>query len=170
MYFHHTHTPTPTHPLNLNVILLQVTCHKTGHISPSDPCIWPDLWRKMETFVSKIRPLIPNLQDGLRNVFVTFPSIDAGTPSPITSSIISEALQRVWGNKITATRLNDWLDFYAVSAIFQPCNGVNYLLNVISSEIVKFPWRPSRAYSSSKSSETVICVPKGLLSLTRGTI
>ena len=36
--------------------------------------------------------------------------------------------------------------------------------------VLKFPWRPSRVYSSSKSSETIFCVPKGLLSLTRGQI
>ena len=39
----------------------------------------------------------------------------------------------------------DWIEFYAVSAITQPCY-------------------------SSKSSETAFCVPRGLLSLTRGTI
>ena len=42
--------------------------------------------------------------------------------------------------------------------IFQSCNGGDFLLNVISFEILKFSWRPSRAYSSSKSSETVFCV------------
>ena len=46
----------------------------------------------------------------------------------------------------------------------------NILSSVISFEIFKFPWRPLRAYSSSKSSETVFCVPRGLLSLKRGTI
>ena len=100
---------------------------RQGIFPPATLVFDPDLWREKETFVSKIRPLIPNLQDGLRNVFVTFPSIDAGTPSPITSSSINEALQRVWGDKITATRLYDWLEFYAVSAIFQPCNGGNYV-------------------------------------------
>ena len=96
----HTHTPTPTHPLNLNVILLQVTCHKTGHISPSDPCIWP-------RFVEGKRNVCfenpsSNPQPAGRTeerICYTFPSIDAGTPSPITSSIISEALQRVWGGQ-----------------------------------------------------------------------
>ena len=63
------------------------------------------MWREIERFVTKIRPLIPNLQDGLRNVFVTFPSTDNGTPSPIISSGINKALQRVWGEKLTATRL-----------------------------------------------------------------
>ena len=31
----------------------------------------------------------------------------------------------------------DWIEFYAVSAIFQPCNGGDYYLNVISFEILK---------------------------------
>ena len=43
---------------------------------------------------------------------------------------------------------------------------------VISLEILKFPWWPSRAYSSSKSSETALCVPRRLfhVSLTWGNI
>ena len=32
---------------------------------------------------------------------------------------------------------------------------------MIGYEILKFPWRPSRAYSSTKSRETVFCVPRG---------
>ena len=45
--------------------------------------------------------------------------------------------------KYWLTLVDDWIEFYAVSAIFQPCNGGDYLLNVISFEILKFPWRPS---------------------------
>ena len=101
----HTHTHTHTCILNLNVILLQVTRHKTGHIAPATLVFDPPLWREIERFITKIRPLIPNLQDGLRNVFVTFPSTDNGTPSPMTSLGINKALQRVWGEKVTATRL-----------------------------------------------------------------
>ena len=66
--------------------------------------------------------------------------------------------------------LIDWIEFYALSVIFQPCNGGDYQLNVISFESLKFSWRLTRAYAESKSSETVFCVPRGLLSLTRGTI
>ena len=57
--------------------------------------------------------------------------------------------------------LIDWIEFYAISVIFHPCNGGDHQLN---------PCPPSRGYSSSKSSETVFCVPRGLLSLTLGTI
>ena len=39
---------------------------------------------------------------------------------------------------------------------------------VIICEILKFPGRPSRAYSSSKSSETVFCVPKEIVVLHTG--
>ena len=35
---------------------------------------------------------------------------------------------------------------------------------MIGYKILKFPWRISRAYSSSKSRETVICVPRGCYS------
>ena len=38
---------------------------------------------------------------------------------------------------------------------------------IIGYKILKFPWRISRAYSSTKSRETVICVRRGLLFLTR---
>ena len=34
---------------------------------------------------------------------------------------------------------------------------------MISWEILKFPWRPSRAYYSLKSSETIFCVPRGII-------
>ena len=61
--------------------------------------------------------------------------------------------------------LIDWIVFYAVSAIFQPYNGGGYSLKVISLEILKFLWRLSRAFSSSKSSETVFCVPRGVVIL-----
>ena len=66
------------------------------------------------------------------------------------------------------TCLVDWLIncfvFYAVSAIFQPRRR-------LVGKFFKFPKRPSlRAYSSLKSRETIFCVPRGLLSLTRGTI
>ena len=70
-------------------------------------------------------------------------------------------------SKFSVKKYNDWLidwlidsiDFYTASAIFQPINGGDYQLKVINCEILSceilFPWRPSRAYSSSKSSETV---------------
>ena len=58
------------------------------------------------------------------------------------------------------------IEFYAVSAIFQPCNDGDFQLKVISCENLKFPRRPSRAFSSSKSSVKVFGVLKGLLSLT----
>ena len=35
---------------------------------------------------------------------------------------------------------------------------------MIICEILNFPWRPSQAFSSSKSSETVFYMPRGLLS------
>ena len=61
--------------------------------------------------------------------------------------------------------LIDWL--YSVLRQYRQYFGH---ITVIICEILKFPWRPSRAYSSSKSSETVFCVPRGLFSLTWGTI
>ena len=70
--------------------------------------------------------------------------------------------------KLYSVALIDWIEFYAVSTIFQPCNGGDHWVNVISFEILKFSWRPSRAHSSSKSSEKVFCMPRELL--TRGTI
>ena len=66
--------------------------------------------------------------------------------------------------------LIDWILFYAASAIFQPYDDGDSWLKVISFEILKCPWRPPRIYSSTKSSETVFCVPRGLLSLTWGPI
>ena len=38
--------------------------------------------------------------------------------------------------------LIDWIVFYAASAIFQPYNGGDSWLKVISFEILKCPWRP----------------------------
>ena len=76
--------------------------------------------------------------------------------------LVSEWLNFDW--------LIDWIEFNTVSAIFQPFKGGDYYFNVSSLKNFKFPWRPSRAYSASKSSETVFCVPRRLLSLTRGTI
>ena len=64
----------------------------------------------------------------------------------------------------------DLIVFNAVSAIFQPYDGSDYKLKVISFEILKFPWHPSQAYFLSKSSEMVFWVPRGLLSLSWGTI
>ena len=76
------------------------------------------------------------------------------------------------GGKKIYLWLIDWIEFYAVSTIFQLCNGSECEWNVISFEILTFPWWPSPAYSSSKSSETVDCVPRvgGVLSLTSGYI
>ena len=56
--------------------------------------------------------------------------------------------------------LINWIVFYVVSAMFQPYNGSDYCVKVISFEILKFPCRPSRGYSFSKSSETIFCVPR----------
>ena len=63
----------------------------------------------------------------------------------------------------------DWLidlGVFAVSAVFQPFNGGCCYQNMAS---LKFPWWPSRAYSSSKSRERPF-VCQGVVSLTRGTI
>ena len=51
--------------------------------------------------------------------------------------------------------LIDWFVFCAVSAIFQPSNSDDYSVNGLGYGLLKFPWRPSRAFSSSKSRETV---------------
>ena len=51
--------------------------------------------------------------------------------------------------------LIDWKVFYSVSVLFQPYNGGHYQSKVISFEILKFPCRSLRVYSSPKSSKTV---------------
>ena len=70
-------------------------------------------------------------------------------------------------NVFQTARLIDWLIdwfivgfFFAVSVVLQPCNG-GYCQNMAGFEILKFPWRPSRAYSFSISRETVFCMLRG---------
>ena len=62
----------------------------------------------------------------------------------------------------------DWIVFYAASAIFYPRNGGDYHFKL------KFQFSfvflaALKKLSPSKSSETVFCMQRGLLSLTRGT-
>ena len=72
--------------------------------------------------------------------------------------------QRKSINVFQTARLIDWLIycgvFFAVSVVLQPCNG-GYCQNMAGFEILKFPWRPSRAYSFSISRETVFCMLRG---------
>ena len=44
--------------------------------------------------------------------------------------------------------------------------GGFFWFKAISFDTLKFPWQPSRAYSSTKSSEIVFCMPRGFLSMT----
>ena len=52
----------------------------------------------------------------------------------------------------------DWIVFQAVSAIFQPNNGIDYQLEMISFEVTL---TALTSLFSSNSSETVFCVSRG---------
>ena len=47
--------------------------------------------------------------------------------------------------------------------LYLPCNGGDYYLKVISLKILKFLWRPSRAYSSLRANGIVILYMEHLL-------
>ena len=53
----------------------------------------------------------------------------------------------------------DWLIVLGFTPYRQYSSHVTAV--TIGYEILKFPWRSSRAYSSTKSRETVFCVPRG---------
>ena len=82
---------------------------------------------------------------GFRVTMPRYLHVSVGVPFTKKNILIIAFLWQWWLFDWLFDWLIDWIEFYAESEIFQPCNGGDYKLNVISFEILKFPWQSSRA-------------------------
>ena len=111
------------------------------------------MWLEDEAFAETFANLGGDIADTAYNTNQSINQCISNSISP---------LRRFFYNS-TIDWLIDWFIvgfFFAVSVVLQPCNG-GYCQNMAGFEILKFPWRPSRAYSFSISRETVFCMLRG---------
>lgn len=90
-------------------IFFQISHHKTAETGPVTLSINPDIYKMLIKYVKLCRQ-IPNFEpDKKRSIFITWPK-DGGPCSPMDSSLVNKAVQRIWGRgpiakKISATRI-----------------------------------------------------------------